>query len=201
LLSYATATEPDPGGETAISLEVSLERAVANLLPLVEETHAEITHDALPVLTAHPAQLVQLFQNLISNALKYRKPDVEPAIHVSAVDKPEEWIICVRDNGIGIASEDQGGIFTPLKRLHGADIPGSGIGLATCRKVVEHHGGRMWVESGVGLGSTFCFTFQKNQLAKSGSLMGGRPKPGRPAPADHLGQQSSSARSAARQQR
>jgi two-component system, sensor histidine kinase and response regulator len=167
LLTYATATEPDPGGETEISLEVSLERAVQNLLPLIQETQAEITHDALPVLTAHPAQLIQVFQNLISNAIKYRKDDVKPAIHVSAFDKPEEWIICVRDNGIGIASEDQERIFTPLKRLHGADIPGFGIGLATCRKVVEHHGGRMWVESGLGLGSAFYFTFRKSQLAKA----------------------------------
>jgi len=120
------------------------------------------------VLTAHPTQLIQVFQNLISNAIKYRKPGVNPAIHVGVVAKPEEWIICVRDNGIGIRSEDQERIFSPLTRLHGADIPGFGIGLATCRKVVEHHGGRMWVESAVGVGSTFYLAFRKTQAAKSG---------------------------------
>src|SRR3954447_17318473 len=121
LLTYATATEPEPGGEIAISLEVSLERATANLWLLIEETRAEITHDALPVVTAHPAQLIQVFQNLISNAIKYRKPDVQPAIHVFAIRTAEELTICMRDNGIGIPPEYQNQIFTPLKRLHGQE--------------------------------------------------------------------------------
>jgi light-regulated signal transduction histidine kinase (bacteriophytochrome) len=169
LLTFATATEPEPGGEIAISLEVSLERATANLLPLIEETRAQITHEALPVITAHPAQLIQVFQNLISNAIKYRKPNVAPAIHVFVINKPEEWITCFRDNGIGIAPEYQQRIFSPLKRLHGHEIPGFGIGLATCRKVIEHHGGRMWVESQAGVGSTFCFSLRKSQAAKPSS--------------------------------
>ena len=169
LLTYATATEPEPDGEIAISLEVSLERATANLMPLIEETHAEITHDALPVVTAHPAQLIQVFQNLISNAIKYRKPDIQPAIHVSAINKGEEWVICVRDNGVGIAPEYHRQIFTPMKRLHGHEIPGFGIGLATCRKVIEHHDGRMWVESQAGVGSTFCFSLRESRAAKPGS--------------------------------
>ncbi len=117
----------------------------------------------------HPAQLIQVFQNLISNAIKYRKPDIQPAIHVSAAKKAGEWVICVRDNGIGIAPEYQERIFTPMKRLHGPEIPGFGIGLATCRKVIEHHGGRIWVESQAGVGSNFCFSLRKSKAAKPGS--------------------------------
>lgn len=176
LLKYATATEPDPGGETPVPLDASLEQAVANLRPIIDETQAAITHDALPVLTAHPAQIVQVFENLISNAIKYRKRDVRPAIHVSAASKPEEWVIAVRDNGIGIAPGDQQRIFNPLKRLHGREIPGFGIGLATCRNVVEHHGGRMWVESKAGSGSTFFFTFRKNVAAGRGTDEAPRPR-------------------------
>jgi two-component system, sensor histidine kinase and response regulator len=169
LLTYAAATDPDPGGQTSISLEAALERAIANLQLVIEETHAQITHDVLPVLTAYPAQLIQVFQNLISNAIKYRKPGIEPGIHVTATNKPEEWAICIRDNGIGIAPENRQRIFQPLKRLHGREIPGFGIGLATCRKVVEHHGGRIWVESQLDVGSAFYFTLRKNQVGKDGS--------------------------------
>lgn len=166
LLTYAAATEADTGDQSQVSLETVLERAIANLRLAIEEAHAEITHDALPVLVGYPAQLIQVFQNLISNAIKYRKSDTAPRIHVLAINKPEEWIICVRDNGIGVAPEDQERIFMPLKRLHGREIPGFGIGLATCRKVVEHHGGRMWVESQLGLGSAFYFTLRKSQRDK-----------------------------------
>jgi signal transduction histidine kinase len=168
LLTYAAATEPDAGSETAISVEAILGRAMANLQLMIEETHAEITHDSLPVLTAHPTQLIQVFQNLISNAIKYRNQNAEPRIHVSAASNSEQWVICVRDNGIGIAPEHHERIFAPLKRLHGREIPGFGIGLATCRKLVEHHGGRMWVESEVGVGSAFYFTLLKNQADKPG---------------------------------
>ena len=163
LLSYAAATEADPGGETQTSLELALQRAIANLRLLIEEAQAEVTHDPLPVLTGHSTQLVQVFQNLISNAIKYRKTDIEPHVHITAVEKRKEWVIGVRDNGIGIAPENQQRIFAPLKRLHGREIPGFGIGLATCRKVVEHHGGQMWLESQLGVGSTFYFSLRKRE--------------------------------------
>ncbi|MFZ0589624.1 MAG: MHYT domain-containing protein [Bryobacteraceae bacterium] len=163
LLRYATATEPDPEGETEISLDDAVDRALLNLQLLIKETHAEITSGPLPTVTGHPAQLVQVLQNLISNAVKYRSPDSAPRIHLSAIEKPQEWIVSVKDNGIGVAPEYQAQIFTPLKRLHGREIPGFGIGLATCRKVVEHHGGRMWIESTPGAGSTFYFTLRKTR--------------------------------------
>jgi PAS domain S-box-containing protein len=177
LLAYAAATDPDPDGQTPISLESTLERAIANIQLVVDDTHATITHDALPVLTAYPAQLIQVFQNLISNAIKYRKPGVQPEIHVGATSRPEEWIICVRDNGMGIAPEDQQRIFRPLERLHGREIPGFGIGLATCRKVVEYHGGRMWIESRQGVGSAFYFTLRKSQTAEAGTMADSGPNP------------------------
>jgi hypothetical protein len=166
LLGYATATEPEPGGQTQISLQSALERALANLQLLIRETHAEITYDQLPVVNAYPAQLIQIFQNLISNSIKYRKPDTTPSVNIGAVEKLEEWIVCVRDNGIGIAPENRQRVFEPLKRLHGQEIPGFGIGLATCRRVVEHHGGNMWVESKLGVGSAFYFTLRKSRSGK-----------------------------------
>lgn len=176
LLAYAAATDPDAAGQIPTSLEATLERAIANVQLMVNDTHAKITHDALPVVAAYPAQLTQVFQNLISNAIKYRKPEVEPKIHVTAIAKPEEWTVCVRDNGMGIAPEDQQRIFRPLERLHGREIPGFGIGLATCRKVVEYHGGRMWVESQPEVGSAFYFTLPKGQTAGAGNNGSRRPE-------------------------
>jgi PAS domain S-box-containing protein len=158
LLEFATATEPDPGGQTQVPLESALQRAIANVQFLLKEANAEITHDPLPVFTGYPAHFVQIFQNLISNAVKYRKPEIAPRVHVGAIRKPDYWIIYVQDNGIGISAEDQQRIFAPLTRLHGREIPGFGIGLATCRKVVEQQGGHMWVDSQPGVGSAFYFS-------------------------------------------
>jgi two-component system sensor histidine kinase/response regulator len=159
LLEFATATEPDPGGQTQVPLDAALQRAIANLQSLLKEANAQITHDPLPVLTGYPAHFLQIFQNLISNAIKYRKPEIAPQVHVGAIKKPDYWIICVQDNGIGISAEDQQRIFAPLTRLHGREIPGFGIGLATCRKVVEQQGGNMWVDSQLGVGSAFYFSW------------------------------------------
>jgi light-regulated signal transduction histidine kinase (bacteriophytochrome) len=103
--------------------------------------------------------MVRLFQNLIGNALKYRKPDQAPKIHVSAEQDHHDWVISIQDNGIGFAPEYASSIFTPFKRLHQAgEYPGTGVGLAICRRIVESHGGRIWAESKVGEGATFRFT-------------------------------------------
>jgi signal transduction histidine kinase len=101
--------------------------------------------------------LMQLFQNLISNSIKYRS-EATPRIHVSAEKDAEGWLFAVRDNGVGIAAEDADRVFGMFKRLHGSEIPGTGMGLALCKKVVERQGGRIWVESEAGRGATFKFT-------------------------------------------
>ena len=115
-------------------------------------------YDELPTVMGDRSQLVQLMQNLIGNALKYRD-NAPPRVHVSAVHNGNEWVISVRDNGIGIQPKNYEKIFEVFQRLHNQqEYPGSGIGLAVCRRVVHRHGGRIWVESEPGHGSTFYFT-------------------------------------------
>jgi chemotaxis family two-component system sensor kinase Cph1 len=120
-----------------------------------------VTHDELPTLIAEEVMLMQLFQNLISNAIKYRTT-ATPKIHVSAEKDTEGWTFAVRDNGIGIDPQDVKRVFGMFKRLHGREIPGTGIGLALCKKVVERQHGKIWVESEVGRGATFKFTVPNN---------------------------------------
>ncbi|MBZ5657392.1 MAG: response regulator [Acidobacteriia bacterium] len=135
-----------------------LETAVKNLRAAVDESGVRVRHDVLPTVMADGSQLLQVFQNLIGNAIKFRGPE-PPAIHVSASKQGREWVFSVADNGIGIAPEDAEIVFVIFKRLHTrAEYPGSGIGLAICKKIIERQGGRIWVESQPGRGSTFKFT-------------------------------------------
>jgi light-regulated signal transduction histidine kinase (bacteriophytochrome) len=128
---------------------------------MVEETGTKITQDALPAVAVDGTRLGQLFQNLIANAIHYRGAS-SPRIHISAVQKNEEWLFSIKDNGIGIDASFHRRIFEPFKRLHGTELPGSGIGLSVCKKIVERYQGRIWVESsGLGLGSTFFFTLPR----------------------------------------
>lgn len=139
--------------------EAALGRAVVNLQATIEEGAALVTHDALPTVRADETQLVQLFQNLIANALKFRRVGAAPLVHVSARKCDGPWTFGVRDNGIGIAPEYFERIFVVFQRLHGPEVyPGTGIGLAICQKIVERHGGRIWLESKPGEGCTFFFT-------------------------------------------
>jgi PAS domain S-box-containing protein len=135
----------------------SLSQALLNLQTAIQESRATVTSDPLPTVAAEDAMLVQVFQNLIGNSIKYRD-EAAPRIHISAVRTAEGWLFSVRDNGIGIDPEDAERVFGMFKRLHGRETPGTGIGLALCRKVVERRGGRIWVESEAGLGATFKFT-------------------------------------------
>ena len=133
-----------------------LQRVLADLAPAIEESGATITHDALPVIEADPGQIVQLLRNLLGNALKFRGA-APLRIHLSATRLRGEWVFAVQDNGVGMAPGEAETVFNLFARLR-PEVPGSGIGLAVCRKVVERHGGRIWVESQPGQGSTFFFT-------------------------------------------
>jgi len=137
---------------------VVVERVLANLQKAIEETGAAVTHDPLPTVQADETQLVQLFQNLIGNAIKFRGQQ-PPRIHVSAEAQDRRWCFSVRDNGIGIEPQYWEQIFAIFQRLHTRKkYPGTGIGLAICKKIVERHGGRIWLESRKGEGTTFFFT-------------------------------------------
>ena len=130
-----------------------------NLRVQIGETGAKLTRDRLPTVMADVYDLPQLFQNLISNALKYRKDDEQPAVHIGAVRDDGRWVFSIRDNGIGIRAEHFTKLFRVFQRLHqDGKYSGTGIGLAICQRIVERHGGRIWVESEPGVGSTFRFT-------------------------------------------
>jgi light-regulated signal transduction histidine kinase (bacteriophytochrome) len=132
---------------------------MANLQSLIQETGARISYEGLPVLVADPSELLQLFQNLIGNAIKFRRAE-RPEIRITAEKKKKEWLFSVEDNGIGIAPQHVEDVFVIFKRLHTRDeYPGSGIGLAICKKIVEHNQGQIWVESQPGQGSRFYFTW------------------------------------------
>jgi PAS domain S-box-containing protein len=137
-------------------LEDLLEQALGNLQPLIEEHGAAVTRSPLPELEVEPSQIVQVFQNLLHNSIKFHGQE-PPKAHVSARREGREWVFSVRDNGIGIDPAEVEAIFAIFKRLH-SQIPGTGVGLAICKKIVERHGGRIWAESTPGRGSTFFFT-------------------------------------------
>jgi light-regulated signal transduction histidine kinase (bacteriophytochrome) len=135
-----------------------LEEALENLSLAIEETGAKITADPLPVVIGDPTQLVQLLQNLVGNAVKFHG-EASPEIHVGARREGGQWVLSVSDRGIGIEPEYFERIFIIFQRLHSAaQRPGTGIGLSICKKIVERHGGKMWLESEVGKGSTFHFS-------------------------------------------
>jgi light-regulated signal transduction histidine kinase (bacteriophytochrome) len=138
--------------------ETALHQSLDNLKMAIEENGVIVTRDPLPTVMADHPQLIQLFQNLIGNAIKFRG-DEPPRVHVSASRNGNGWIFSVRDNGIGIAPEYAKRIFIIFQRLHSREkYAGTGIGLAICQKIVERHGGRIWVESELGKGATFYFT-------------------------------------------
>jgi len=147
------------------SSEDALNNALKNLIGTIAESGAVVTHDALPVITTDDTQLEQVFQNLVGNAIKYRGTEV-PTVHISAARNGlDEWIFSVRDNGLGIEEQYFERIFILFQRLHGrTEFKGTGIGLAICKKIVEGLGGRIWVESQVGKGSTFYFALPGKDL-------------------------------------
>jgi len=147
---------------TSTSAETVLESALSNLQVATRESGAQVTHDPLPFIKADPTQMLQLFQNLVGNAVKFRG-ELAPKVHVSVKEDGDRWLFRVRDNGIGLDMKQAERIFQVFQRLHPrGEYPGTGIGLAVCRRIVERHGGRIWVESEPGKGSTFFFTIPLN---------------------------------------
>lgn len=149
------------------SAREALSDALLNLESSVEEAAAEVTHDELPVVRADRRQLTQLLQNLVGNAIKYRG-DASPKIHVGVDSVDGHWVFSVTDNGIGIEPRCHERVFGIFKRLHGrSEYSGTGIGLAICRRIVDRLGGRIWVESELGAGSSFRFTIKKSHSIRN----------------------------------
>ena len=163
LLAYSRVGTERPEMLEA-SGEVALQRALINLRAVLERSGAVVTHDPLPYVIANETQLVLLFQNLVGNAIKYQGPGT-PLIHISAANKDDKiWKFSVEDNGLGIEPQYFEKIFSMFQRLHKREqFSGTGIGLAICKKIVERHGGAIWVESQPGHGSTFFFTLPVKQ--------------------------------------
>jgi two-component system CheB/CheR fusion protein len=157
LLAYWEVTGREQDSFASVDCGAVLAKTLLNLEAAIAESGAIVTSDPLPTVAAEEVMLIQLFQNLIFNAIKFRGGET-PRIHISAERDGEGWLFSVRDNGIGIEPQDADRVFGMFKRLHGSEIPGTGIGLALCRKIVERKGGRIWVESEEGRGATFKFT-------------------------------------------
>ena len=161
LLAYANSGEELSA--TRLNVNAVIDGLLHRLEPLIRETKTTITTDRLPQVQADPVRLLQVFQNLVVNAIHYRGSE-SPRIHISGEVSGDEYRFAVTDNGAGIRREDFERIFLPLQRLQSRGVPGTGIGLALARKIVERHGGRIWVESTVGKGSTFFFTLPRDPL-------------------------------------
>ena len=159
MLSYSQAAEGGMDMKPASCRSV-VDLALMELETTIREGEAVVTMGDLPTVLCDSMRVAQVFKNLIGNAIKYRGPS-PPRIHISASEQDAMWRIAIADNGIGIDSRYAETIFVLFKRLHGRDRAGSGVGLAICKEIVEHHGGEIWMESQPGLGSTFFFTLPK----------------------------------------
>ncbi|MGS2717112.1 sensor histidine kinase [Eionea flava] len=161
ILTYSSI-DSDAQSLEEVSTEGLIRVIKENMQILLEERQGEITFDPLPAIRGNKTQLFQLFQNLINNGIKYQTPDTIPTVHISVEDKQQYWQFSVKDNGIGIEERHLGKIFDVFQRLHRKNqFAGTGVGLSICKKVVERHGGKLWVTSQKGSGSTFYFTLLK----------------------------------------
>jgi signal transduction histidine kinase len=159
LLAYTQIANAEPTPLELADMNKVLAKVVDSCSVPIAEAHAAVVSDPLPKLRISETHAEQIMQNLLSNAIKYRRTEVTPVIRVSAERRRSEWIVAMKDNGIGIEPHYHSHIFGIFKRLHTAtEYPGTGLGLAICRKIVERHGGKIWVESKPGEGSTFYFS-------------------------------------------
>jgi PAS domain S-box-containing protein len=164
LLQYSRSGEVGEATLELVRVDEVVNNVITSLQSAISETGAEVVPGPLPAVTANPLYLTQVFENLVGNALKYRS-ERPPRISITAAEGPRGWVFSVEDNGIGIPPEYQAQIFGIFKRLHGDEYPGTGIGLATCKKIVDRHGGAIWVESEPGKGSRFSFTIPRTPSA------------------------------------
>ncbi len=153
LLTFSRVANVDSVPREGVALRKVIEWAMSNLAMRIDEACATVTFHELPAIRGNQVQLVQLFQNLIANSIRYAKPDTPPVVEISASKQGREWIICVADNGIGIPKEHHERVFGLFKRLH-RHTEGTGLGLAICKRIVEKHSGRIWIESTPGNGTT-----------------------------------------------
>jgi signal transduction histidine kinase len=185
LLSYSRAGT-QAIQKQPISSETVVQQALQNLDSAVKESAAIVHYEDLPVIEADAPKLTQVVQNLLSNSMKFRKPDVQPEIFVSAKKAASEWIFEIADNGIGFDPKYNDRIFQVFQRLHGiGEYPGNGIGLAISRRIIEHHGGRLWAESQPGVGSKFFFSVPSEvspDLTKARTAKDASPIPSRIVP-------------------
>jgi light-regulated signal transduction histidine kinase (bacteriophytochrome) len=164
LLAYTRASGVLEPAEEIVDLNVAFEAALQNLSAAIVQSGASVTHDLLPAVRIGPTHFQQILQNLIGNGIKYRS-DAPPRIHVSAREQDGAWLFSVQDNGMGIDPEYHEQVFGLFKRLHAdAKYSGTGIGLAICKKLVERYGGRIWLQSEGGRGTTFFFTIPQGGL-------------------------------------
>ena len=166
VLAYSRATRQTEGPIPLVQAGDALSAVIQNLKVRLEQSNVTVTSSTLPQLSVHAVHLEQLFQNLLSNAIKYRSQKEPPRVHISASQQEGWWVISVADNGIGIDPQYGAQIFGLFKRLHSRErYPGSGVGLAICQRIVEHYGGRVWLEqSAPGEGSVFSVAFPDRRI-------------------------------------
>jgi light-regulated signal transduction histidine kinase (bacteriophytochrome) len=157
LLAHTQAGAPPRGPRKTVDLKDVLEVVKANLKTSIAEAGAVVTNDPLPVLSVYSGDFISLFQNLIANAIKYQGGSA-PRVHISAQKTEGQILFAVSDNGVGIDPKYHRQIFEPFRRLHGSSIPGMGLGLAICQRLIERYEGQIWVESEPGRGAKFLFT-------------------------------------------
>jgi light-regulated signal transduction histidine kinase (bacteriophytochrome) len=161
LLTFSRTIYSQESSPEIADLSASLSEAIAVLKDRIEQSGASITTSPLPKVKGDAAQIAHVFQNLLSNALKYQQTGAHPEIQISAECDGLQWIISVKDNGIGFEPQYAERIFGLFKRLHKNEYPGTGLGLAICRRIIERHKGRMWAESDLGKGATFYFSLPR----------------------------------------